>query len=438
MAGLRKDHLWLLLPASIVLVGAFLLHGYLPSDLQVILGCLVAPFAFRLREKGRYSIRYWPAVLLFSGLHAWSGMKVFLFLALGCLLIFSLESTQGRVGLLPFLFLITLTPALGFVVHSLTFTLRLALSHYAAELLHLGGIKVVCKGNYFQMADGLIFNVDKACLGLNMFNTGLVVTSLLIAVAEKALIRSASFIQLGLIFLVAAALLVVANLFRIVLIVLSRAMPETWMHDMIGMLALVVYLVIPLWFFVRWIVKRASPLPVQEEVEKPPHTAKSLFLTAMGLSVILLAFTHVKSLKALNPVKDPKMESIRLAGFTRKRAEDGIVEFRKPGVLVYLKPAGGFLISDHPPVLCWKGSGFQVEEVSEKMWDGHRILFAVLKKDNKKQYTAWWYDNGIQKTINPWECRTAGKEPFRVVNITTPSPQHLCLETRKFLKMKLF
>ena len=282
------------------------------------------------------------------------------------------------------------------------------------------------------------FNVDKACLGLNMFNTGLVVTTLQIAVQEMRLKKSLSFVQLCVVFMVACVLLILANLFRIVLIVLAMALPETWLHDALGMVALVAYVVVPLYFFIRWRVQKSAALPSAPEFFPALNPLKHALLTLFGWGLIFLAFYQVTSLKAQNPVKDPKIETIELAGFSRRRVEDGVMEFRKDGLLIYIKPSSGFLSSDHPPVLCWKGSGFKVEEVSEIILKNGTALFAVLRKDDVVHYTTWWYDNRTVKTADPWKWRTTAGEAFRIVNVTSYSKEDILACTSQMQAKKLF
>ena len=114
------------------------------------------------------------------------------------------------------------------------------------------------------------------------------------------------------------------------------------------------------------------------------------------------------------------------------------MEYRKDSLLVYIKPAVRAFESDHPPVLCWKGAGFEVEQVSEVMVGNSKLLMAVIKKGRITRYTAWWYDNGTVKTADQWTWRLSKGEPFRIVNLTTGDRAELLQSCREFLAKKLF
>ena len=54
--------------------------------------------------------------------------------------------------------------------------------------------------------------------------------------------------------------------------------------------------------------------------------------------------------------------------------------------------------------------------------DNQTIYTALLSKDNLQLHTAWWLDNGKQKTISEfgWRFNTIKQEEgFRLVNVTS-------------------
>ena len=74
----------------------------------------------------------------------------------------------------------------------------------------------------------------------------------------------------------------------------------------------------------------------------------------------------------------------------------------------------------------------------EANFENFTILTAILKKDAIVQYTAWWYDNGTNKTISQWDWRFSTGEPYRIINITTKNKEDLDELCRFYLKQKLF
>jgi exosortase N len=269
-----------------------------------------------------------------------------------------------------------------------------------------------------------------------MFNTGLAFTTLLIGIAEKKWQRTLPLFQMCLTFVSTCALLIVANFLRIVVIVLFKSMPRTLSHDLIGLFSLLTYVAMPMNWIINKQVKKFGREPQAQSQEiRLPHTKFAFPLIAFAL--LFYSFKSVEQ-KSKTVVKDEKLEKLQLKGFSKTRRQDSVMEFRKSNLLLYIKPAVKAFESDHPPALCWKGSGFDVEQVEEIKVGNHFILIAELKNDTVKQYTAWWYDNGTIKTTDQWTWRLAKGEPFRIINLTCTSKEELLMHCRDFLKRKMF
>jgi hypothetical protein len=64
-----------------------------------------------------------------------------------------------------------------------------------------------------------------------------------------------------------------------------------------------------------------------------------------------------------------------------------------------------------------------------------------LQKDSLILHTAWWYDNGLDKTIQQsrWRLQAArGQEGYRLINITTKDTTLLRKQCAYFLKQNLW
>jgi exosortase N len=426
-----------LLPALVLAAAVYVLNGYFMPGIQIALAMLLAPFVFRVKTPGSYSYGYAIAAAAFLVLYYFLTVTVLLFLSTGCLLLFSISCRSGRLGILPFLFLVSISPALKYAVSVFTFSIRLELSRYAALMLNRIGMAVENKGAYFIMPDGYSFSVDTACIGLNLFNTGLCVMILLVSFSQLRSKKDLGIFPLGLAFFATAILLVLTNLLRIVAIVLFRSEPGTLGHDLIGMGALVVYTLLPVFFLIRWMIRRFGKTPQESQEGQPPAFRKSLGIT-LALCLCLIIISGFLKQRDQLQVKDAKLEALVLPGYSKSLKEDGVYEFLKPGVLIYIKPANKAYESDHPPAMCWQASGFRLDEISEQRFGAATILKAVLKRDQATQYTAWWYDNGSEKTVSQWQWRFSKGEPYRIINITTNDSQKLDSLCRRYLAQKLF
>lgn len=425
-----------LLPFITAIIAVFLLKDYFIPGIQIALGIMVAPFIFRI-QKHNYSYRYAYLFLLFLSAYYLLHIYVLLFISVGCLIFFSIECQNGKIGILPFLFLICISPAMHYISNVFTFSLRLELSKYAAQILNLIGMAVKNKGSYFVLADGSSYSVDTACIGLNMFNTGLTASLLLIGFSEQKTKKSLSYFAISFVFIFTIVCLIFTNLIRIVTLVFFKAPPETWQHDFIGIASLSLYTMLPVYGIIYFIQKRNTQMRSAELPFLKANFKRNL-LSMILCSIILIVVSQKIKNQLKYTIKDQKLNNLYLPEYTKTTNKDGIAEFRKEGVLIYIKPASHGYESDHPPSMCWQGAGFQLENISSVRMNGYTILTAILKKDKLEQYTAWWYDNGTNKTIDQWEWRFAHGEPYRIINITTKSKSELDRLCSLYLSKNLF
>jgi exosortase N len=427
----------IILPILVFAIGVFLLKDYFMPGIQIALGIMIAPFVFTIKKTGAYSHRYaiisTILLLAFYLLH----IKILLFLGVGCLLLYTIEIQWGKLGMLPFLFLICISPALHYLVNSFTFPIRLQLSAYAAEILNFVGLNVINKGSYFILPNGQNYSVDNACIGLNMFNTGLSMTILMLGFSEQQTKKSINIPSLLILGCATVFLLILTNLLRIVALVFFHSEAGTIGHDMIGILSLIIYTLTPMYFLIRFFNRKYGRINQPLESHRIVSFKKVLCITSCIAIGMLVVNENVKDYLK-DTIKDKKLAALELNGYTKKLKDDGVFEYRNNSTLIYIKPANKGFESDHPPSQCWQGSGFKLNDISETTIENFTIYTATLKKDSVIQYTAWWYDNGTNKTISQLEWRFAKEEPYRIVNITTADKINLEYLCSEFLNKKLF
>ncbi len=436
-AFLLKHRSYALFFATLILI-CWVLRSYFIPSLQVILGALATPLVFKIKEKGVFSYRYGYAAIVLIVLYYHLHTGLFLFFACGCLALCTIECQWGKIGTLPLLLLLFISPALHYAVNVTTFSLRLTLSEYAATMLNWIGMKVQNSGSYFTLPDGSIFNVDTACIGLNMFNTGLCLSILFVGFNEQKTTKQLGILPLTGIIALTAALLVLTNLLRIIALVFFKSAPGTISHDLIGIASLLIYTVAPIYITIRWLTNKYGRIfkVLQPGPIKIPFRKNLLIISAISvlLTTSFVKVTHYKRIE----VKDYKPMQLQLPGFNKQIKEDGVAEFKKESILIYIKPAARPFESDHPPAMCWQGAGFHLENIEVKELSKFSILKATLRKGKATQYTAWWYDNGEDKTIEQWKWRLSKNEPYRIINITTANKNELDALCNEYLKKKLF
>lgn len=284
-------------------------------------------------------------------------------------------------------------------------------------------------GNLFVLK-GDAFTVDPECLGLNMIVTGLILVCLLLAFAERKQERNFSLLQLALTFSIATAFILFANFFRILCLVLFRSMPETLSHEIIGLFCLGAYVIVPIYFWIKWLATKASPQIVGE---LPPQALISTLSHSLSLSFIFIIFLLNQQWKNLTiPEAFDPLSHIEVSGMDRVSIQEGIAHFESDSLLLYIKQPTRFWGADHTPAICWMGSGYTFAYVQKQQIAGQEVFFGALKREDHQLFTAWWYDNGIHRTASQWDwrLRTAkGEAPFYLWNLTA--------ETESELKTKL-
>ena len=107
-------------------------------------------------------------------------------------------------------------------------------------------------------------------------------------------------------------------------------------------------------------------------------------------------------------------------------------------LLVYVKSIPGWYSTEHTPLICWRGSGYEFGKVWEQKASGTACYAGVLeKKGEPSLYTAWWFDNGQEQTIAQarWRWLDAGGAPgFSLVNVTARDRQTLENQINQMLK----
>ncbi|OYU95592.1 MAG: exosortase N [Bacteroidetes bacterium B1(2017)] len=431
--NLYKDYLvkqWLpILTVLAAIVFFMVFHwNYFLFSFQIALGLIAFPVLIKPNSNQTFLLRYLYLSALFLVASWLSHLQVFLFMSWGCFLFFCLEWFWGAIGYLPLFFMACISPALYYVVAIFSFPLRLFLSKVACYLFSLAQWQVQNRGSYFILPSGQEFHIDEACVGLKMFGTGFIAALIVLAFREKKEAKRFSFLGVCLAMTSMLMLLILCNFIRILSLVLFHSMPGSMSHELIGIISLAVYALIPFYFISKFI-------PLKESVVKGLVLSSSYHKKYIPLLLLVcfIVTTYYLGLLRTQSKRDLALEQLNLPGFSKKEKEDGVMEFKNDSVLLYIKPAIQAFEGGHPPQICWRASGFELANFSEQKIGSYSFMMGTLKKDSHIHYTAWWYDNGIQKTAQEWEWRRHAANPFRVVNVNALDSAVLLREVSYYL-----
>ncbi|MCU0335029.1 MAG: exosortase N [Chitinophagaceae bacterium] len=312
-------------------------------------------------------------------------------------------------------------PITNYASQVFSFPLRLKLTTAAAGLCQVLGMPVKAMGNSLVQGDQQ-FTVDEACMGLAMLQL-----SWLAALVILWLIQRQRSIQVnGMVWLVGlvlfAGLNVVANLFRILLLIWFPFPAGHWLHETMGLLCWLLYVVLP----GSWLLHRFANWRARAHITiyrpKWPAAARGWWVPLLLLALVLV------SRHAYRQVWQSTTLPLVPAGYQLANLPDGIIRLTNKKSLVYLKPVRGFYSSDHNPSICWRGSGYRFEQVQLRLMAGQTIYSGSLRREGATLHTAWWYQCGSEISINQWHWRwrqlQSGKQ-WQLVNVTAASATDL-------------
>ncbi len=374
--------------------------------------------------------------LAFTGMLFLLPAKTIAFAALTCAGLFYLETFFRRQEpTIPFV-LALITPIVSYFAETFSFPIRLRLTSLAGQLMRAAGLPVTVAGNtiaYRQQS----FTVDPACMGLHLLIVSLLCALFLINHYQKLLGRRSPVWTICALLFLTTALNIIVNLLRIICLVLLMLPPENLFHGLLGLVFLGTYVLLPLLPITRYTIRRfgktiAANTP--KIVRSPRLLLCNLMIaTLLPIALIASSLLHHAPAFAAGPTAIP--------GYAIKQTQLGVLQLDNGRSLVYIKRIPVFYYTDHTPTICWQGSGYAFSVLQQTTILTVTIYEAQLKKDDEKLYTAWWYDNGIHQTIDPWNWRwdaLRGSPAYAVVNVTAASRQQLMAEVGHILQTHPF
>jgi exosortase N len=405
-------------------VGGFYLQDYLLWDSQWLLALVLVPLVAQGQPGRSLSPGLLLAALALALLATSLQNTTFYFFAFLLTVWCGARMLFGTVSLYPLLLLLVASPIFQYIASILSFPLRMQLTSWAVLVLKATGKDAEVAGNIILLG-GEEFAVDPACAGLSMLSLSLILAVFLLARLQQTKDKTWPLWLLGALLGFMLLLNVVANLLRILLLVWFKILPDNPLHDIMGLLSLALYALLPFYLVAQLLHKRFG-----KAVQAAPVKAAVSFRGSMLLNYLLLLMlagtgAGVQGKKA---TAIPELAVPQFAGFDSERMANGVTKYSNQEALVYLKPVQAFYSTEHHPLICWEGSGYKFMRVQQRQIGQRIVYLGELEKGDEKLYTAWWMDNGQHQTIDQWDWRwrmLKGEEKFRLVNVTVARQEEL-------------
>ncbi|MEL6132771.1 MAG: hypothetical protein AAFR59_05335, partial [Bacteroidota bacterium] len=253
---------------------------------------------------------------------------------------------------------------------------------------------------------------------------------------------SFSLIELGLGYALAALVSLIANLLRIHLLVIFRSPPQTFSHEVLGILTIIWSILLPMYLLVWGYTQvfRRSKMDAKHVLaglwgyfnysQRFSFFRISQYIFMLSVGLYTFSYNYSDS----NHTSTDRAQ-FEIAGWQHERVFTHISKYSKEGGLIYIKPPVSPWRADHSPLICWKGSGFEFSHIQRMKIAGQEVLAAKIIKEETTLYTCWWYDNGASQSTQQWDWRwqtLEGAAPFYMISVTADSPEDLVKYVKDF------
>lgn len=415
------------------------LHDYIPwGEPNFWLGITALAGVITSSTHKQANNRFAYAALGFLVLYLALPAATFLFFILLCGFLYAVEVIKGRLPATVWVILFLMSPVANYAAEIFAFPIRLWLSDGVGWFFKKLDADLKIEGNRIWFG-GIPFDVEDACMGLDMLVSSLLVGHAGLLMLEKNRQRRMPVIWLPLVYVLFFALNVLANYIRIICLVYFRIMPETLSHEIVGLSCWILYGLLPGFWLLKHLLhqvghfEKVGPANAKPGIRKP-QLYHILQVTLLLAATLVLPMRHNEQAIAdeVQPRKLPYLQS-----FTYKPLKHGVSSFSKPDQLVYLKQVKGFYSTDHNPSICWRGSGYKFTRIRDRKIGAIQYYSATLEKENQVLHTAWWYECGDLRTNKQltWRWRNfVTGEKCELINITAGSAEELQFAISGWLK----
>jgi exosortase N len=307
-------------------------------------------------NSGEKSKRFAFVTVFFTLLSFAVPVKTAVYLSCASAVLFLFESGFGKINFAACIVLIVMSPVFEYATTIFSFPLRLKITQIAGALLQLASQGFEVHGNTITSTANE-FSVDPECMGLYMLEVSMLIGVMMSSIYAMKLQRRLTVGKYLVMLIIILLLNLIANLFRIIMLVQFHIMPSTLLHEIMGLSCLVVYIILPAGFLIRKLVNWGPPSI--SKPDKKDNSASGWWNITVTL-VLLVCVLHINTANAGEAIVAAPIKS----GYKARRLDYGVFQLDAPARLVYIKPIKNCYSVEHNPMICWKGSGYVFQEVA--------------------------------------------------------------------------
>jgi exosortase N len=443
----------------ILLIGYALLipigfRAFLRFDATFFLGIGILPMLFSASEKRSEQSVFW--LLPFVFLAFFTQSYTLLYFAIISAIIWFYTHQIGKLSALPALLLLTISPVFSYLTDVFSFDLRLKITAFAVDILKKitsnSGIKdpsilasnssnFQAIGNIIRLPNGDEWQIDAACMGLNMLGIGLILTYFFIGFFAKKIEKLPT--NKGILILIITALIfnLLSNLTRIIAVVLLHIPPKTIGHELIGLLSFLIYSIIPIYFLIKISTRYSfffkEKIANNKAFLKPINALKTRdLMIQIALFILFISRAIYLDVYKKTPSNLVLPSSIT-ANFKVNNLTDGVTQLKNDSTLIYLKNLPHGFTTEHSPMICWRGSGYEFQKIERTTIGKIPVYIGILQRNTDQIHAVWWFesDNFATSDQIAWRYRAFTEESsFRLVNVNAASREQALAAAKQWLE----
>ncbi len=401
------------------LFALFSLRNYIFIDSAFILAICAIPLML-MSQKRETSNRLFIPILFLVLVNVFIQTNILRYLSFALSILFLIESHYGKINSTIYAIIIIISPYLKFMHSLYSYDLREKIGKIVERLLiHIQpNTKIYGNSIFFE---GQKFSIDPGCAGIQMVFVSFVIgTIFLLYLEQNKLVRFNSLeiiVSLAILFM----LNLVNNFIRITFLIVFVILPENALHSIVGLLSLIAFTILPFGFLAYWYTIKFKN-QYKPATDKIAHKTNTSWSYLMAMIVILVSGKPIQSNSFSN------VKPLNFKNYHYSVLNEGIIKYSNNHSIMYQKPTFLFK-SEHNPMVCWQGSGYDLQNIQIRNFNNHLIKVGTLISGADTLYTAWWFDNGSKTMIDQWQWRKDQfinkSKPYFLINLTTENPAEL-------------